>query len=121
MKNTIKLLGIIGFIVVLGLVFVACEQEPAEVRIRGTARIGQTVSATSSNGTFTGSFRWEYSAVGERRDWGTWTWGAGMNTGATLQNMELGSGTQGRFLRASRLLENGDRIFSNVIGPIEAY
>lgn len=122
MKKTIKLFGVTALLAVVGLSFAACDTEGGpNVNIRGIARVGETVTASSEGGEFTGNFRWEFSAVGEQRDWGAWLFTPGMNTGATLQNMEIGSGAQGRFIRASRLTVGGDRIFSNVLGPIQAY
>lgn len=121
MKNTIKLLCLAAFLAAIGLTFSGCDSDPPTVTVSGTARVGQTINATSTGGVFTGNFRWEFSAIGEQRDWGDWIFVPGMNTGTDLQVLEIGSGAQGRFVRASRMTEGGNRIFSNVLGPIAAY
>jgi len=53
MKNTIKVLGIIAFVAVIGFAFVACEEPGDDLNGTWTAGIGEdTVEVTFNNGNY---------------------------------------------------------------------
>jgi len=61
---------------------------------------------------------WEVSSLGGAYDWGSY-YTSGIKTGSHSEKYEIGSGPEGRMLRAYLYTSKGDTIYSNVIGPIE--
>jgi len=120
MKITIKIFGLVAMVAVVWLL-ASCAEDPS-ISIHGVPTAGhQLTAAVDGGGPWQGNFTWEFSSTNGPHNWQTWWGWAGTGNrihGATSQNIELGTGPVGRWVRASRRLENGDTIFSNVLGPI---
>jgi len=128
MKNTIKVLGIIAIVALIGCIFTSCEEEEKEndgITISGTPKIGNKITAKIS-GKYLSGPRWEISENGGV------TW---INLTSTSNDSPIGTnekeitipatakwiegGTEGKFIRAWIYLNSSDTIRSNVLGPIQ--
>jgi len=73
MKNTLRILGIIAMVAVIGFTMAACEDEPKEekasVSIKGTPKIGEKLTATSKGGDFSGNFLWYIADSKDATSW----------------------------------------------------
>ena len=120
MKNLFKYLGLIAFCALIGFYFTSCDIfDEQTVEISGTAQVGKTISA-KTNKSHTTDFYWQFSAVGEAKDWsGNYSYGD--TSGSYKRDIELRTGSEGRYIRAYIRKDNGDTFYSNVLGPILPY
>ena len=113
---------LIILVVVLGMLIIGCnggggDDEKWSITISGTPMIGETITATST-GDFKGFFTWEFSAVGSQSGW---TYDNNGSGGNNWQWIELYPGRgEGKYIRAYRLTaDEGNKIHSNILGPIQ--
>jgi hypothetical protein len=136
MKNTIKVLGIITIIALIGCIFTACEEEEKEkngITISGTPKIGNKITAKIS-GKYLSGPRWELSVDGT--DWRSMIDEHNYPFGTNVKEITIPSivegylengnpetkfSPEGNFIRAFIYLDYSvdSTVYSNVLGPIE--
>ena len=118
MKKNRKLFGVIA---VLALIMVlmalaSCDLTSPSVKISGTPRLGQTITATSEGNGFDSNhgFEWATNASASGSGWYGWTTGHG--SGGSQYTV---SGSIGNYIQARRYHQSTDEyLYSNTIGPI---
>jgi hypothetical protein len=89
---------------------------PPEYGISGTPIVGRTI--TVSGPPSDRHFVWQLSSTNGPHDWNSFF---ERPTGSVSQNIEITSNMVGRWIRATRRLNNGDTWHSNVLGPIQRW
>jgi len=116
MKKLIKLFGIIALFTLIWFPFISCDLDEQTVTISGTPKVGYTLTATQNKSNWSGRFYWELSNLNGVFD------GNSIGNGvmsADTKNYEIWKYDDGKSIRAYIIKDNGEKIFSNVLGPIE--
>jgi hypothetical protein len=124
MKNTVKLFGIIALVAVIGFSMVACGDDDdsggggggGTITITGTAKVGETLTATSSGGNFEGDFGWTYSSSKD----GPFFPFLGLGEGDNKSKFTLAASRDEGYYIQARRSSGEDLIKSNVVGPVQS-
>jgi hypothetical protein len=122
MKNTIKVLGIIAIVVLIGS-FTACFDDDLSTKdgftISGTPKVGEKIIAKISGDYWNGPF-WEASE--DRVNWNMITRPSQSSDYIMSEECDISQNVENKYIRAyihrtSDIAKS--RVYSNVLGPIE--
>ena len=116
--KTIKATKFLAILSIIGILFIACDFFQPSITISGIPKVGETITAEAGSGFWLSDFQWEFSASDNPFVWRQYPSDGAF--GPNWQNITLQANRLGMWIRAYRTVDGGERMYSNILGPIEA-